>query len=364
MMTDPTAPSDATALWRSLRRLIRREYPVLIALFVALICAEFALRWLRPDMAGLVYDRNFTGGHPVEITDAGFRVPAGGSETPFPRVLGLGDSTTYGTGVAAKATWPQQLADQINATTANAGFEGGSLTDFAHRFDTLWSETPQLDTVVLMVTGNMVSFTDFHWDSGPRTLRPQRFEPDQSLKTRVKHAIQSSAVWKAVTLTIDQGKYAIGLSSHRVDPHRPLSPLMAYGWEQPDLSPEAQTRMWTRFEERLTAFNETLKARDICLVVTFLPPRFMLSDAAHDNLKFVPKKRLSDDAEARIAALAQALNRPFVPLSSDLIQGNTQPLYIPADYTHLNASGHAIAAHTVAQVLNPILAGDTSCDAR
>jgi lysophospholipase L1-like esterase len=99
-------------------------------------------------------------------------------------------------------------------------------------------------------------------------------------------------------------------------------------------------------------------------VVAFLPPRFMLSDTARDNLKFVPKQRLRDDAEARIAALTQALNRPFVPLSNGLIQGNTQPLYIPADYTHLNAAGHSIAADTIAQALNPILAGDASCDAR
>lgn len=363
MMTDP-APSDAKDLWRSLRALLRREYPMLLGLIALLICAEFTLRMVRPDMAGLIYDQFNTGGNPVEITQTGLRVPPGGANAPLPDVLGLGDSTTYGTGVAAGATWPLRLQGALGVEVGNAGFEGASLTDFKHRLETVWAEAEGLGTVILLVTGNMVSFTDFHWESGPRALRAQRFAPDKGLKTQVKHAVQSTALWKAVTLSIDQGKYAIGLTSHRVDPRRPLSPLMAYGWEQPDLPADAHARMWQRFEARLTEFDAALAARDICLVVAYLPPRFMLSDALRDNLKFVPKDRLAEDAEPRVAALAQSLNRPFVPLTEPLQAGNSKPLYIPADYTHLNATGHDIAAKELAAHLEPILSGEAPCAAR
>lgn len=362
MMTDP-APSDLTQLWRSLRGLLRREYPLLILLLVGLVVAEITLRVVRPDLAGLTYDRNYTGGHPVQITERGLRVPPEVTVPPRPRILAVGDSTTYGTGVAAEATWPLQLQDRLGVRVGNAGFEGASLTDFKHRLETVWDSTTELDTVVLLVTGNMVSFTDFHWTSGPRALRPQRFAPDSGLKTQARQAVQASALWKGVSLAIDQGKYAIGLTSHRVDPSRPLSPLMAYGWEQPDLAADAHARMWERFGTRLAEFDAALAARDICLIVGFLPPRFMLSDDMRDNLKFVPKGRLTTDAEARVAALVNAMDRPFVSLNADLQSGNTEALYIPADYTHLNARGHAIAGKTLAARIDPILKGEVSCAA-
>lgn len=363
-MTDPAAPSDVTSLWRGLRGLLRREYPVLVLLLLAMVGAEISLRLVRPDMAGQVYDRHRTGGQPIEINAHGLRVPAGTGDISLPRVLGVGDSTTFGTGVAATDTWPLRLAEQISVDVGNAGFEGASLKDFAHRFETIWSDAEQLDTVVLLVTGNMVSFTDFHWESGPRTVRPKPFAPDNGLTTRIKHLVQSSALWKAVTLTMDQGKYAIGLTSHRVDPQRPLSPLMAYGWEQPDLGQDAQPRMWSRFEERLNALKDTLYARDVCLVLAFLPPRFLLSDDPRDNLKFVPKGRLNENAEARVGDMAARLNLPFIPLSPDLAARNTERLYVPADYTHLNAAGHLIAAETIGARLAPILSDEAPCAAR
>lgn len=360
--TEPT-PSALGELWQHLRGLIWRERAVLLALLGLMVLAEVGLRMVRPDLAGLVYDRDHTGGHPIEVSEAGFRVQPGGGVTPGTRVIGVGDSTTYGTGVAVGATWPLALEDHLGAGVRNGGFEGGSMKDFQHRFDTLWSQDAGVDTVVLLVTGNMVSFTDFHWESGPRSVRSHAYAASGGLKTRVKHVVQSSALWKATSQNITLGKYAIGLVDHKVDPARPLSPLMAYGWVQPSLPEDAQARMWARFEESLTALQTRLRAADVCLVVSFLPPRFMLSDDRRDNLKFVPKDRLTEDADARLEALAHSLDAPFVPLTKALRAGNDARLYIPGDYTHLNGAGHAIVAKTMAAHLTPILDGRAPCAA-
>lgn len=361
----------AGELWTALRRLLRVEVWLIASLIVGLVCVEVGLRWVRPDMAGLVYSARQTGGHPIVVTPEGLRTPPQGAATGSgPVVIGMGDSTTYGTGVAAEETWSLALDTVLSvpAVLRNGGFPGAPLQGIRHRYETLWAvrDTPAI--VVLMVSANMISFTDFQWDAALEPVRARPFQsPQNGLKARMKQLVQSSALWKAVSVNVNTLKYATGLSNHRVDPVRPLSPLMAYGWLQPDLPRDAQDRMWQRFEAEMTQLRDDVRSQGGCLVVGFMPPRFMLSDQILDNLKFVPKNRMTQNAEARIRDLSVALDMPFIESVAALrdLRRTTsafmEPLYIPDDYTHLSPQGHAEVAQSVAQVIAPLLEGTATC---
>lgn len=374
---DDASASDVAELWGSLRQLMRREYPILLALLAGLVLAEMGLRLVRPDLAGLIYARGWTGGHPVVVTAQGFRVPPEvpadrlAQEQVAPYVIGIGDSVTYGTGVAAEETWPLAL-DQALTTPIrlrNGGIPGASLRDLHARYQTLWRDLEGPPKVfVLMVTGNLVSFTDYHWERAPLEPEAQPFVPRRGrLGMRITWMVQSSALWKAATAHISALKYGIGLLGHRVDPEKPLSPLLAYGWVQPDLPVGAQDAMWQRFEAALGALNADMAAAGDCLVIGFAPPRFKVGSGRLDNLKFVPAHRLRTDPKARVARLAAALDRPFVDAGAALGAARAaqsalrNPLYIPDDYTHLDAAGHAVVSDAVGAVLYSILKEEKSC---
>lgn len=376
-MTPPEDQNEARglsgprALIGALLGLLRAQAGVLIGLVVLLGVLEVGLRMVRPELSGQVFDATTTGGHPIVFSEQSFRVPQGqgqgqGAASGSPVILGLGDSTTFGTGVGAEETWPLRLAAHLDADApaANAGFPGGGVRQLEHGLETLWSTPKPPEVVLLLVTGNMVSFTEFLGTRPPRDLMrrvraaERRTGQAKGLKARGVALLQSSALWKATTNTIEIGKYGLGLLDHRTDPAAPLGPLLAYGWQQPDLPATHGTGMWGIFEEELGALHAQVRAQGACLVIGFLPPRFTLSDQRADNLKFVPKHRLTEDAGARVAALAEGLSVPFVDMGPALSEARaggaarTNPLFVPNDYTHLDAAGHDVVAQRFARVLN------------
>jgi lysophospholipase L1-like esterase len=354
-------------LSRAFRGMLRRQAGMLVLILCGLVALEVGLRVLRPDMAGLVYGPAETGGHPIVLSEKSFRVPQGGATGAGtgPVIIALGDSTTFGTGVGAEETWPLQLGLRTGAAlpVANAGFPGGEPRLLIEGLRGVWADPQAPKIVLLLVTGNMISFTEFRKDTENRdplrrvaALQRQIAQP-AGLKRRVVEGVQSSAVWKALSINVEIFKYAIGLLTHRTDPQAPLSPLLAYGWVQPDLPADLAPRMWDKFEGELALLRQETAAIDACLVIGFLPPRFLLSDRVGDNLKFVPKSRLGADAAARVGQIADNLGVPFIDTTAALGAATADrgrldpPLYIPGDYTHLSAAGHAVVAGAFADRL-------------
>jgi len=367
-----TSPPDQTTepglsgprgLLRALGRLMRANAGLLAGLALAVVGLEAGLRVLRPELAGQVYGPVTTGGHPIVFSDASFRIPEGqGSQIPPPEILALGDSTTFGTGVAAEETWPLQLGAELGWPVANAGSPGGGLRQLSHGLETLWS-APAPPVILVLVTPNMVSFTEFSAGAPPedplarvRAARRRATAPAGPV-TRTKTVLQGSALLKAAINLSENLKYALGLSGHRADPAAPLGPLLAYGWQQPDLPQGFGPRMWRTFETELAALEARVEEMGSCLVLGFLPPRFLLGDRLGDNLKFVPKDRLSFDAWARVGVLAEARGLPFVDMTPALRQVRVEhppwraPLFVPNDYTHLDAQGHGIVAREFEEAL-------------
>lgn len=369
--------SGLSSLMRALLSMVQREKWLIVLLFVAVAGAELGLRAFWPQLSGLVYSPVVTGGHEIIVTDKAFRVPSGERETGATTVLAIGDSTTFGTGVSAAETWPLRLPDYLKnpVLVRNAGIEGSDPRQQIIGLNELWSDPTPPQIVVLLVTGNMVSFTEFRKDS-PATsplvraqaIMAQSQAYEGSLKQRVKETLQSSALWKAVSLNVDFGKYGLGLHTHRVSLDAPLSPLLAYGWQQPDLPKDYIPLMWVEFQAALTELHLQTQSLGSCLVVGFLPPRFMLSEARLDNLKFIPRDRLMQDAEVEIDRLVEQLDIPFVPNTKALRTARelhgplAKPYFIPGDYTHLDAYGHDVVASNMAAVVEPILSGRAPCN--
>ena len=364
-----TEISGPLSLWRTVRKLF--NFRLLAILLVCLCAIEMALRFVMPQLVNQVHTATLSGGHLIERTPKGFRIVPGSDvpNAPF-HVLALGDSTTFGTGVAAEATWPLAVAGYLDgqAVVDNAGVQGGGIHDIAAILETV-SATDPAEVVVLLVTANMISFTDFRWDASLRSLPMQEnVEVETSLIQILRKKIGGMALYKAAIVQTEYVKYGLGLLDHRVRfNERPRSPLMAYGWTQPDIPSGLHDRMWFRFERTFEQMKDRLALQNRCLVVGFLPPRFMLSDHRLDNLKFVPKDRLPEEAETRIASLAETYDLPYVDSAGALRQKRassgplSSPLYVVGDYAHLDAEGHAVVAESFASVIGPILQGDREC---
>jgi GDSL-like Lipase/Acylhydrolase. len=88
----------------------------------------------------------------------------------------MGDSTTFGTGIAAEDTWPAQLAtifqkNGAKATYINGALEGYTLKEINTLYRNLWSPY-QPDLVILAVNNNLVSMTWFRRDGKSVTANP------------------------------------------------------------------------------------------------------------------------------------------------------------------------------------------------
>lgn len=370
---DPTSTSEPLsgplALLRALAGMFHMKKVVILML--CLVVAEGAVRVLRPALAGQVYSAVVTGGHPLMITPDGMRVAPDMPRAPRDiTVLALGDSTTYGTGVAAGETWPLQLGTRLGGTVEvqNAGFEGSEPREYLLGIKTVWNGEPQPGVILLLVTANMISFSDYRWNEPARDPRKRILRLDGDPGNPIGHMVQSSALLKLFTLHVDFAKYGLGLLTHEVRLVRPRSPFLPFGWVQPSLEDDLQPIMWDRFEESLGALNSYITEQGGCLVIGFLPPRYAISDNRLDNLTFVPKARFSVDPEQRIKQMAQSLNAPYVPSTQALrdtragTSAFTQPLYIPGDDTHLDAQGHGVVAESFEAVVAPLLQGTRACD--
>ena len=369
-----SGPGD---LIRASLGLIRREFWVLALVGVALVATEFGLRLLRPELAGLVYAPDRTGGHPVILSEDGLRVPPGAAAgTGRLQVLGLGDSATFGTGVAAEDTWPLRLNTLMGPeiSVVNGGSEGSDPRRLTHGLATTWGEADAPDAILLLVTSNMINGTEFRKNKPLRTpadraeaLAREQRAYTRGPKQRISETLQGSTLWKAGTLSLEYLQYGLGLLSHRVRPDALISPLLAHGWVQPDLPGDYTAAMWTKFEAELRTFHQEVQKRGTCLVIGYLPPRFMISDQRGDNLKFVPKSRLRDDPAPRVAALARDIGVPFVSGTAAMRAARAtdgpfaRPLYIPGDYTHLDADGHAQMAEAFTPALRLVLEDGGGC---
>ena len=317
-----------------------------------------------------LFDAEFTGGKPNAVNVQGLRGPevAPAKKPGELRILGLGDSTTFGTGVAWEEAWPNRSAIALAAgfsrdvVGSNAGGPAASVRDMAFAMDHAWGDL-QPDVVVLVVSGNMVSLAWIRREqaaSMPAQEKPPVASPVYQLKTALNQAYRYLQLPGQLALISERITYQIGLQNHNVVATAPYGALLAHGWRQMDLDPAIAVEAWRLFEQDLSTLRDRVRARHAQFYVASLPARFMLGNGPGDNEKNVPLYRLSIDPNRRVQEICARLNVATVDLNQALrkareISGKT--LYNAMDYTHLNPSGHHVIADAIAKRVVQDLSG-------
>jgi lysophospholipase L1-like esterase len=346
--------ADAPRPARRVLRILLRDAALLAAL---LALAELAVRTADPRYRGHRFDAEATGGHPLALNARRLRgpdVPAARAPGEL-RVLALGDSTTFGTGVAWDAAWPARCGEALRATALNTAVPAASVADLATAVDDSGVDLSR-DAVVLAASGNMVALSWIRRGRPPAAPEyPRLGGSGRGLLGDVRRRLYDLALPSFLTLNAERAMYWIGLKDHRLDPAAPYGALLAHGWRQLDLDPAVAEEAWAAFEADLARLRDRLGAKDVPLWVTFIPARFTLSDAASDNEKAVPRARLTIDPCARTAEACRRLGLRYVDARAALRDARRaapgRPLYRQADYTHLDEDGHRAVGEAVARAV-------------
>jgi lysophospholipase L1-like esterase len=300
----------------------------------------------------------------VAINEVGFRGPAlqPRGEVEW-RVLGLGDSFTFGVGVNDEDTYLRRLErilrewEGIAVEVLNGGVPGyGNIHELRYLESVGLAQDP--DAVLLgFYAANDLS------DNGARALRAVEgvLVPEGRVRfIDLKRWLRSHS--RAYGLAANAVKRQQGLRGmltqlglvHAADPgmNAAAPGTVCFLKEAP---PEVEA-MWARAEEILAAMQERLKARRIPLVVVSIPDRASVDDrwmARAARQAGVPVSALDGAGpDRRLERFCQARGIPFLSLLPALRRASdTEPhLYFHYD-GHWTAAGHRVAAEAIAGFL-------------
>jgi lysophospholipase L1-like esterase len=346
--------------------LVRQRLWLAMAALVVVI-AEIVTQYIAPEYANRVYDECYTNGQPLAINTQlhrGLLVTEPKPDDTF-RILALGDSVTFGTGVSAEECWATQLQNRLQKRTGlpcevlNTGLAATDLRQIRLEIEKRWAGFAP-NVAVLVVTGNMVSLGWIRQNepvSMPRNRHATNISRQRifGLRTQVKRKILRLALPGLLLINIEQLKYFAGLNNHNINPVAPYGVMLAHGWKQNDLDPKVVAQSWAILEEQLIDMKRTMQQLNIPLYVSYSLPRFALTDRYIDNLKWVPRNRLTIDPVDRTRKICQRICLPFVDPRHSLIscrrehatKGDWRPMYVLSDYTHLDSNGHAALATAI-----------------
>ena len=356
-------PSFIRSAFKLGRWCIQSQWKVALVLVLCVLGSEFALRSFEPRLMGRIYSRSQTGGHPISFNTQGFRGDLVTLEKPENtlRILAMGDSVTFGTGIDWHNTWSNQLAQIINehpdqsshhrAEVINAGLPALDLGHIEYQLTNQWAQYHP-DQVVLVLSGNMISFGYARRDRteislpNPARLKHIENEPALTPKDQLTKVYAAFALPGAITIGMDHLKLLIGLEDHASDPAFPTGVMLAHGYQQNEIDTETIEQAWEIFADQMASLALAADSMGVELTVVYSPPRFMLSEKRTDNLKWVNLDRLTIDPVDRSAQICRDLNIEFIDPRSALIEA-PHPVYMLSDYTHYDVSGH----HTIASLI-------------
>ncbi|QDU71885.1 SGNH/GDSL hydrolase family protein [Mucisphaera calidilacus] len=336
-------------------KLLWQQRIALITALLLLLVGELTLRTLAPEYTNRVYDAYYTGGHPINTSadDTRGRPLDESARNANVRILALGDSVSFGTGVAESDTWPRQLEARlenraVDAAVLNTSRPGLDLDQARLLLEDRFTEYRPTH-VAVVVSGNMVSLAWIRQHDEPRLpdVQPQRTAPDASLKSRLRRAYHQFALPGFLTINIERFTYAIGLRVHNVDPQAPFGSLLAYGYRQNDLDPGTPAEAWSLLAAQIDRLNRSCNRIGAKLLLAYAPSEFALNENWINNLKSVPRARLTLDPEEQLSLSAARIDPSvtFIPLHQALADAaHKDGLYILNDYTHFNPRGHSVIA--------------------
>ena len=320
------------------------------SLLVAFGVLEFSLRVLYPPPAVFVYPQEFydidpeigymlrplqtafTHDRPVRTSSLGLRDREIAPD-PTPgtiRVLALGDSQTFGNGLAGSDTWPRQLERTLNETApnrwevVNAGVPG---TD-------TWQHEILLRRLLKATRPHVVVLAFYVNDVAPRwNLRGMNTSGQTNTwKKRVTYLLKRSAVLTVIYHRLLPAWYAWqhgqGLSTEDA--------VLAGSHDEP------AERGWRQVDQSLGVMSELCRAREMVFVVAILPRRDQVSG-----------DRFWRAYNDRVRAIAEAHGIRVV----DLLTSLSEAYRVRGDALFITWDGHnsAAANQVIAESLSPVL---------
>ena len=326
--------------WRT--RVIRVLVKDALIFITVLVLAEIMLRVFAPGTQSLIYTEGVTGGHPVVYNDFGLRDTAFPLEKPAneKRILALGNSTTFGSGVAMEETWPKQLQTLFGEPwfVINGGGQGSSLPQIK-AFMQEYGYAMQPDHIILGFSPAIIAKTKI--TSKPASLTWKQKLRVQALK--IHKIMHSSYAYSAFNHYVRKSLYRTGVLED--DLTQLKGALYAYGFNAPGVDIERVEQDYIEFFEQLDEFRNELARRNIEFAAAGIPSRFELSEKSSDNPRNFPIDKIRIRPLERMEKYAQKNDIPYVDLSSAL--KNEDNVFINGDYSHLNKQGNALAAKEI-----------------
>lgn len=282
---------------------------------------------LRPGQQAFTHDK------PVSTNSLGLRdrefapQPAAGVR----RVLTLGDSQTFGNGLALAETWPKQVEALLNASPGGTRWE---LVNAGVPGTDTWQHEILLERLLAAYHPHAVVLAVYANDVAPRfEPRPQRASvKTNTLEKRLAYGFKRSALvslvaerWRALEVAeeIEKG-HAIAQYIVTGEPHERVE----RGWQQVDAS--------------LAAMKRSCDARGVQLLIAVLPRRDQVSGAE-------PRRAYNE----RLAAIAAARGIPALDLLPSLSAAYAEHrgrLFLPWD-GHNSALANGVIARRIAHEL-------------
>lgn len=322
--------------WTRFWRTILRDALIFIALIAY---AEMALRVFVPDTRQLIFTKNVTGGNPVTYNAYGLRDVEFAIEKPDGerRILALGNSTTFGSGVSLEDTYPKTLQEKLGAPwfVINGGGQGSSMPqviDFMNEY----GYAMQPERIVFGFSPAMIAKTKITGKPGALSLKQQL----RSAAIEIHKAMHASYAYSAFNHHVREGLYRIGVLKD--DLTQLKGAIYAYGFDVRGVDIETIRSDYDAFFAEFLAFKQELDRRGVDMIVIGIPSRFELSNKARDNPRNYPLDKIRIQPLDEMKKFAQDNDIEYMDLRPNL--KTKESIFIPGDYSHLNEKGLEIIA--------------------
>jgi lysophospholipase L1-like esterase len=354
------------------RRIARALAFDLCGLALLFAAGELAVRAWVSNSGRFLYGESITAGHPIQFNSQKLR------EREFSRarrsgeirILCLGDSVTFGSGLPADAAWPRQLETQLQPDlpdgrvfVINAAGQGRSLGESIDLLKDEWlAYEPSL--VVLGFSPWMAMRANVRAPASrmaapaaaqAASIGPLSILADiRSTGRRIFKSMHSTS--RLCTLAAAEYRRLLYRLRIREQPVNQAGGLRAYAFDAPGVDQRRVEAGYESCQQLLREMKTLLDAHGVPLAVVTVPSRFELSSDPCDNEFQLDCAKIRIRPGERMSAICRELGIPHLDLRPAL-QGERSrmladreawdDLYVDMDYTHLNGTGCRIAAGAI-----------------
>ncbi len=340
-------------------------FSVLLAALLALatFAAEISLRFLAPSLefayASPMDARRGYGvtlGHRFVLNSLRIRE----RELPLPapagefRILCLGDSITFGYGLAAESAWPKMLEKSLQGKHPEQQWfcvNGAGNAATTHQALAFYGDAARRFGARLVILGFCMN-----------DVCPRGFKSDLSHAT-ASAAASSLLAWR---YELRRSYLFAGLDLAAGEAYKSYllptagkSWLEAYPYQLNSLGMTGEAgRAWRDTLASLDQLQQEVTADGAQLAVAAFPYQFQVSDDPRDNPYRLDRKRIRIDPFEKLHTFCDERGIPFVDLRvvfaaarTEMLVGNRTWNDLFLDYCHPNQAGQQLAGETIAEAL-------------